>query len=183
MVGAANWPLAARRSIHLRHLVFSQGLVEITYNCGARVTLEGPAAFDVDSPNSGILHLGKATVRTPKAADRPLFCVLSPTALVTERGDCEFGLMVNQSRASRVCVFRGNVEYRHPRALGRDENPALGEPRLAAGRAHANGAYRIDFIKERKLPQEFVDQWFKGFPVVSDEAKGKRTVRKRSPSS
>ena len=92
--------------------------MEIAYNCGARVTLEGPAAFDVDSPNSGILHLGKATVRTPKAADRPLFCVLSPTALVTERGDCEFGLMVHESRASRVCVFRGNVEYRPPEHWG-----------------------------------------------------------------
>ena len=68
------------------NLVFSQGLVEITYNCGARVTLEGPAAFDVDSPNSGILHLGKATVRTPKAADRPLFCVLSPTAVSDRAG-------------------------------------------------------------------------------------------------
>ena len=176
--------LAVGAEIHSpSHLVFSQGLVEITYNCGARVTLEGPAAFDVDSPNSGILHLGKATVRTPKAADRPLFCVLSPTALVTERGDCEFGLMVDQSRASRVCVFRGNVEYRAPEHWGETKILLLESRDWLLAERDANGAYRIDFIKERKLPQEFVDQWFKGFPVVSDEAKGKRTVRKRSPSS
>ena len=74
--------------------VLSRGILELTYNTGAKVTLEGPTLFYVDSPRGGTLQQGKATVSTPRATDRPLFCVRSRTAVVTERGNCEFGLEV-----------------------------------------------------------------------------------------
>ena len=97
-----------------RNFLVAHEVLQIVYNSGATVTLEGPAVFSVDAANGGLLHLGKATFRTPKADDRPLFCVRSQTAVVTERGDCEFGLNVDRSGASRVCVFRGAAEFHPP---------------------------------------------------------------------
>ncbi len=39
------------------------GLVEIAYNTGAKVILEGPCIYEVDSPAGGFLSLGKLTAR------------------------------------------------------------------------------------------------------------------------
>ena len=69
------------------------------------MTLEGPGAFSVDSANGGKLHQGKLTVRTPKAGDHPLFCVRSRTGVVTERGNCGFGLDIARSAQAMSMFF------------------------------------------------------------------------------
>ena len=80
-----------------RVFALASGILEITYENGAKVVLEGPALFSADSHNSGLLLRGKLTAHTKKVADRPLFCVHSPTAVVTERGDCQFGMDVDRA--------------------------------------------------------------------------------------
>jgi hypothetical protein len=178
---ATDWhgPMAIGAGVGSNRCVaLMKGLVELTYNSGATVTLEGPALFDVDSPDSGRLYRGKATVCTPKAADRPLFCVRSRTAVVTERGNCQFGMEVDRSQASHVYVFRGNVEFQLPVRQSESQILVLESRDWLFSQLGADGAYRIDFMKGRKLPPEIIAQWFKGIAIASEEAKGEKTYRK-----
>ncbi len=117
----------------------SSGLMEINYESGAKVILEGPCVYEVDSPAGGFLSLGKLTARVesakPEAANpksqipNPKFVVKTPTAIVTDLGT-EFGVEVDKSGASRAQVFCGRVEVRIAGgdegakviSLGRDES-------------------------------------------------------------
>jgi hypothetical protein len=180
-VGINNWrgPKAVTADARCDHcLGVMKGLVELTYSTGVKVTLEGPALFNVDSPNGGWLYHGKVTVSTPKAVDRPLFCLRCPTALVTEHGNNEFGLQVERSGASSIYVFRGNVEFQLPGPAGESRIIVL-EPRdWLLAELCPNRIYRVNYMKGRKLPEAFIAQWFKGIAVASEEAKGGRTYRK-----
>ncbi len=101
------------------HLV--SGLMEITYQSGAKVILQGPCAYEVDSLASGFLSLGKLTARVESARPQatnpkfqipnPRFVVKTPTAVVTDLGT-EFGVEVDPSGATESHVFRGKVEVR-----------------------------------------------------------------------
>jgi hypothetical protein len=46
--------------------ILSSGLMEITYNTGARVILQGPVTYEVESAAGGYLSLGKLTARLEK---------------------------------------------------------------------------------------------------------------------
>ncbi len=121
-INHANVPLG-------RKYALASGLMEITYNTGAKVILQGPVTYEVESRNGGFLPIGKLTgkveVETAKG-----FTVHTPTATVTDLGT-EFGIEVTPDKATVVYVIRGAVETR------RDERTG-GEPiciRLAAGEA------------------------------------------------
>ena len=43
--------------------VLSSGLMEITYDTGAKVILQGPVKYEVESSNGGFLSVGKLTAR------------------------------------------------------------------------------------------------------------------------
>lgn len=45
------------------------GLLEITYNSGETVAIRGPAAYEVDSPNSGFLTHGRLAARSDQTPD------------------------------------------------------------------------------------------------------------------
>jgi hypothetical protein len=47
----------------------TSGLMEITYDTGAKVILQGPATYEVDSSRGGFLSLGKLTARVEKKAE------------------------------------------------------------------------------------------------------------------
>jgi hypothetical protein len=107
----------------------ASGLVEITYDTGAKVLLQGPVTYQVDSPRSGFLSVGKLTARVEKKAvsgpwsvasgqksnpqstipNPPLFAVRTPTAVVTDLGT-EFGVEVSDSGETCSHVFRGSVQ-------------------------------------------------------------------------
>ncbi len=44
----------------------ASGLMEISYETGAKVILQGPCNYEVESPRSGLLSLGKLTARVEK---------------------------------------------------------------------------------------------------------------------
>jgi hypothetical protein len=119
-----------------RRFALSAGFMEITYDTGARVILEGPATYEVESTSGGYLSLGKLTARVESresrvesrelrvegevAAQEPsrlstldsrLFSVRTPTAVVTDLGT-EFGVEVDKSGTSQAHVFQGKVELR-----------------------------------------------------------------------
>jgi hypothetical protein len=51
-----------------RKYALASGSMEITYDTGAKVILQGPATYDVESADGGFLSLGKLTARVEKEA-------------------------------------------------------------------------------------------------------------------
>jgi hypothetical protein len=113
----------------------ASGLVEITYDTGAKVLLQGPVTYQVDSPRSGLLSVGKLTARVEKKETRDqksnpqpqipnpaLFAIRTPTAVVTDLGT-EFGVEVKDNGETRSHVFRGSIRV---------------EPLVVEGQSNAN---------------------------------------------
>ncbi|MEN6449266.1 MAG: LamG domain-containing protein [Thermoguttaceae bacterium] len=146
-----------------RKYVLDSGLLELAYNSGAKVVLQGPCVYEVESDHGGVLSLGKLTarvegsgkaggrgakseIRNPKSEvpgssplsslPSPLFTVRTPTAIVTDLGT-EFGIEVEKSGATRSCVFAGNIEVqpRGPAGPGASGDGLAAPIRLAAGQA------------------------------------------------
>lgn len=83
------------------------GLLEITYETGATVVLQGPVSYAVASANGGFLSSGKLVgkVTTERAKG---FAVCTPTANVVDLGT-EFGIEVDKDGATYSHVFAGAV--------------------------------------------------------------------------
>lgn len=88
-------------------LAIESGLVEVTYGTGVRVTLEGPAVFDVTGPESGRLTGGKLVTAVPKGAEG--FRIDYQDGTVVDLGT-EFAMDIKPGRTSEVGVFNGKIE-------------------------------------------------------------------------
>ncbi len=90
-----------------RKLVLKSGLAEIVFANGADTILEGPAALELQSSSSAVLHRGKfsVTAETPSARG---FEVGAPGMKYSDLGT-EFGLLVSATGQQEVHVFRGRV--------------------------------------------------------------------------
>ena len=114
--------------------------MEITYDTGAKVILQGPVTYHVESRSGGYLSVGKLTARVEKKAEvpgpqspipdpslstshYPLFTIKTPTAIVTDLGT-EFGVEVGESGDTGAYVFRGAVEMK-PAAHGSQGGQAV----------------------------------------------------------
>lgn len=85
----------------------ASGLLEITYDTGAKVILQSPVTYEVESANGGILSAGKLTGEVTTETARGL-TIRTPTAIVTDLGT-EFGVEVDQEGHTTSYVFRGTV--------------------------------------------------------------------------
>ena len=105
--------LTAGQMLHL-----ASGMIEITYDAGAKVILQGPATYRVDSVG-GYLAIGKLTARLEEKgklatskdespASCSFFAVRTPTAVVTDLGT-EFGVEVDAHGSTRSHVLTGTV--------------------------------------------------------------------------
>jgi hypothetical protein len=99
--------------------------MEITYDRGAKVILQGPVNYEVESPAGGYLSIGKLTAKLEQRSEvggqksesanhqssiiNHQFAVRTPTAIVTDLGT-EFGVEVSPVGATSTHVFRGTVE-------------------------------------------------------------------------
>jgi hypothetical protein len=90
-----------------QRLDLTTGLVEITFDNGAVVVLEGPAAFDVQSPGRGQLHEGRLAAVVPEQARG--FEVETAQLNVVDLGT-EFGVMAEAEGTTEVHVFNGLVK-------------------------------------------------------------------------
>jgi hypothetical protein len=127
----------------------SAGMIEITYDAGAKVVVEGPALYKVDSPNSGFLISGSvavwgdldarggrsagvreglkpATGRSADPAPQSPFVIRTSDAVITDRGG-EFAVDFSPSHVSNARVFRGKIDYAlvGARAIPLGENDSL----------------------------------------------------------
>ena len=138
--GTKNSPLSSLPSPLVAlgdRLALRSGLLELTYDTGARVILQGPVTYKVESAAGGYLSVGKLTAKLEKTSDvrgqrsesvnqkaesrnqkspdlcpltSDLFAVRTPTAVVTDLGT-EFGVEVGQDGNTKSHVFRGSVRF------------------------------------------------------------------------
>jgi len=120
-------------------LRLSEGLVEITFDKGAKVLLKGPATFDASSNGQGFLHAGSLVANVPKGSEG--FTVRTPNATVIDLGT-EFGVFVEDEKGiAEVQVFQGNVEL---------QTAAQGKPqKTSCQRVQAGGAVRITLVGQK----------------------------------
>ena len=88
-------------------LQLMSGALEIEFNDGARVVVEGPAEFRIVSASKGYLQSGKITVHVPQRARG--FTVNSSNLTVVDYGT-DFGFVVSNAAPDEVHVFKGRVE-------------------------------------------------------------------------
>ena len=149
-----------------RKYELASGLMEITYDTGAKVILQGPTTYAVESRNGGFLSIGKLTgkVEVEKAKG---FAVRTPTATVTDLGT-EFGVEVNKAGQTTTHVFRGKVKLLaldaggdrvgHELAIG--ENESVRVERTQGGVGWQPVIVRIrepkssEFVRDLSLPKQ-----------------------------
>lgn len=125
-----------------RRYDLASGFMEITYDTGAAVVLQGPAVYEVESATGGFLALGKLAARVEsrgsmvesresrvESSDKQrngtrLFSVRTPTAIVTDLGT-EFGVEVEKSGTTKSHVFRGRIDVRPIGGGIQDTKPVL----------------------------------------------------------
>ncbi len=88
-------------------LRLESGLVQVVFYSGARVVLQGPAEFQIISPNEASCLTGKLTAEVPPQAQG--FRVVTPQMNVTDLGTV-FGLDVSEGM-TELHVFKGSVEF------------------------------------------------------------------------
>jgi hypothetical protein len=88
-------------------LNLSTGLIEVTFDDGAVVVLEGPASFDVETGGRAQLHDGRLAAVVPERGRG--FEVVTSRLNVVDLGT-EFGVMADSAGATEVHVFNGQVK-------------------------------------------------------------------------
>lgn len=87
-------------------LTLVSGLVEISFDNGAKMILEGPAELVLDSPIQATLAAGQLTAEIPEQAIG--FTVQTPMVNVIDLGT-KFGVRVSPKGMTDVAVFSGEV--------------------------------------------------------------------------
>ena len=149
-----------------QRLSLGRGLVELAFDSGARLILEGPVAVDIVSAAAVRLDRGRltATVTTvPGQTTSPRFTVETPTATVTDIGT-SFGVAVSEAGLTDVSVFDGLVDLLPRLSVAADPAVAANPIRLAAGESAALTAPGKVFRRLSSSPIEFRRSMPKGSP-------------------
>ena len=108
-------------------LQLADGHALITFASGARLVVEGPAKFTIESESSAALTTGALTATVPRQAVG--FAVNTPAARLVDLGT-EFAVRVQPDQSFEMHVFVGLVELQLQSAKGRVANAPL---RLSEG--------------------------------------------------
>jgi hypothetical protein len=125
--GGANcqWigtPLQPGDNLHRgQRLELASGIAEITFDSGAEITLEGPAALDVDSEWEAALARG--TMKASVPAEAIGFHVANPAVDVVDP-DTEFSMVAEERGTTEVFVIKGAIEIQS-RETAKRTQPAL----------------------------------------------------------
>ncbi len=163
-----------------RDYKLDSGLMEITYDSGARVILEGPCTYEVESARGGYLERGKLTARVEtkdlgfwvqgsehspfSTLHSPLFAVRTPTAKITDLGT-EFGVEVSEGGITESHVMQGNVEVQVLTEKGAgDRKP------VEAGHAVKVVADKMTISAAKFIPDRFVRRMNNQLDVRAENA-------------
>jgi hypothetical protein len=152
-------------------LALRSGLLEITYDTGAKVILQGPVTYEIESATGGYLAVGKLTAKMENGANSKiqgpkselatshqslataLFAVRTPTAIVTDLGT-EFGVEVNERGQTESLVFVGAVTVKSC------HSGSKAKPRVvkAGEQAKIDGEYVTVSVTDstKKLAERFI---------------------------
>ncbi len=111
-------------------LAIQQGLLEVCFDSGATIILQGPAEIELRSSNSAVLHDGSVTANVPEKARG--FSITTPNATLVDLGT-SFGAACD-AKQTDVEVFTGNVLVR-PGGRAESLSDAPAEQRLTANEA------------------------------------------------
>ncbi len=118
----------------------THGFAEITFDSGAEVLIQAPAAFRLDDRLAMKLHSGRLCSYVPAAAKG--FTVLTPSAAVVDFGT-EFGVAVSEDGATDVYVYQGRVDMRS--GSGADSRDKVGIlTKSQGGRVDSSGKISLD---------------------------------------
>ncbi len=100
-------PEASGGILPLGELQLESGIAEIEFYNGARVILEGPARFEIDSENSGILSEGRMRAKVPSQASG--FHISTAQVEIVDQG-AEFALRIgDDGQRTEVHCFEGTL--------------------------------------------------------------------------
>lgn len=127
-----------------RRLQLESGLVELRFDRGATVIVEGPADFEVLGAQHAYLHRGRVVTRLVKGTKG--FILDSPRGRLVDQGT-EFGVSVGSTGDTEVHVLEGKVEAvpTHQRAVQLSVNQAA---RLTTQRVEQFTADAVGFITD-----------------------------------
>ena len=117
-----------------QQLELAAGVAEITFDSGARVTLEGPATLTINSAWAATLGHGKMTAEVPHEAIG--FRATSSTVDVVDLGT-QFCMQVDSDGATDVGVIEGSVEATPHTATSAQQSPIVLQQRRARRFQHA----------------------------------------------
>ena len=135
----AKWSVARRNDrasnkLRVGDIVYvTQGQMQVTFECGAVVTLYAPAEMEVISPMRGRAIRGKLAAYVVEGAEG--FTIETPRATVVDLGTV-FGVEVGAEGETDVVVFKGALDL-HLDAAG-DAGQQLPPHRLTIGRSNAD---------------------------------------------
>ena len=132
-----------------QELRLRSGLAELVFDSGARVILQGPATFEIDSENGGALPVGKLTANVPHQAIG--FTIETPHADVVDLGT-EFGVEVDEQGTAEVHVFVGAVQVETLPSAPKIPGTARNGPTRKKETFRAGEAVRILTDRAKKTP-------------------------------
>jgi hypothetical protein len=111
-------------------LLLADGLAEVSFEHGGQMILRGPAGFEVQSADGGLLRQGSLTARVgPSSAG---FTIRTPSATIVDLGT-EFGVWVEDRGPTQLEVFAGKVMvHASPHAIRTRHQPAASGWRTVA---------------------------------------------------
>ena len=129
-----------------QRIELASGFAEITFDCGAQVTLEGPASLDLHSAWEAVLHRG--TLKGSVPAEAIGFRVSNGSVNVVDLGT-EFSMVADEHGATEVFVLKGAVEAAARDAAGNEGRPVVLHEKQARRFARAGASEVGD--REAKL--------------------------------
>jgi hypothetical protein len=122
-------------------LRLDRGILQLTYETGAKVVVEGPVDMVMTTAIEAKLSAGKVAAAVPRFARG--YTIITPTAEVVDLGT-EFGVSVDKTGASEVHVFDGDVVSR---PVGEHGSGSL---------IHARQAEAVKFGASKEQPRRIV---------------------------
>jgi ferric-dicitrate binding protein FerR (iron transport regulator) len=129
-----------------QRIELESGFAEITFDCGAQVTLEGPASLDLRSAWEAVLNRG--TLKASVPAEAIGFRVSNASVNVVDLGT-EFSMVADEHGATEVFVLKGAVEAAARDASGKESHPVVLREKQARRFARAGASEVGD--REAKL--------------------------------
>ena len=120
--GAENSDLKKGARLSQGKLRLESGLAKLRFSSGAKVTLEGPAEYEIVDDDLTRLISGRLSAKIPRSAIG--FKVDTPTARVVDLGTA-FGVDVEEDGATEIAVFEGEVEVELPENTSSEKGKRL----------------------------------------------------------